>query len=139
MNISTFKYSARLPLPAGTVSPEWLGPEFLATLESLTQIDSNIFPDWDVSELYAMKAYRLAAARSRISEIITSNVVRDDLDRPEPESGYHASAHTTTHTTSRQMTLWVCAVARRRFPVGVSPTRQPLPPEATGAVTEVTK
>ena len=38
-----------------------------------------------------------------------------------------------------EMTRWVCAVERRRFPVGVSPTRQPLQPEATGAVTEVTK
>src|SRR5712671_741488 len=32
-----------------------------------------------------------------------------------------------------------CAVTRRRFPVGASPTRQPLQPEAIGAVTEVTK
>jgi hypothetical protein len=32
----------------------------------------------------------------------------------------------------------VCAVKRRRFPVGASPTRQPLQPEATGAVMEVT-
>jgi hypothetical protein len=30
-------------------------------------------------------------------------------------------------------------VTRRRFPVGVSPTRQPLQPEATGAAMEVTK
>src|ERR1700676_568215 len=35
--------------------------------------------------------------------------------------------------------LWVCAVTRRRFPVGASPTRQPLQPEAIGAVIEVTK
>ena len=28
----------------------------------------------------------------------------------------------------------VCAVTRRRFPVGASPTRQPLQPEATGAL-----
>jgi haloacid dehalogenase-like hydrolase len=35
--------------------------------------------------------------------------------------------------------LYVCAVQRRRFPVGASPTRQPLQPEATGAVMEVTK
>ena len=35
--------------------------------------------------------------------------------------------------------LLACAVKRRRFPVGVSPTRQPLQPEATGAVMEVTK
>jgi hypothetical protein len=32
-----------------------------------------------------------------------------------------------------------CAVTRRRFPVGASPTRQPLQPEATGAAVEVTK
>src|ERR1700674_591423 len=32
-----------------------------------------------------------------------------------------------------------CAVQRRRFPVGASPTRQPLRPEAIGAVMEVTK
>src|SRR5258707_884953 len=32
-----------------------------------------------------------------------------------------------------------CAVERRRFPVGASPTRQTLQPEATGAVMEVTK
>jgi hypothetical protein len=33
----------------------------------------------------------------------------------------------------------VCAVKRWRFPVGASPTRQPLQPEATGAIVEVTK
>src|SRR5215211_5695352 len=33
----------------------------------------------------------------------------------------------------------VCAVERRRFPVGARPTRQPLQPEATGAVMEATK
>src|ERR1019366_1451229 len=35
--------------------------------------------------------------------------------------------------------LWVCAVTRRRSPVGAGPTRQPLQPEATGAAGEVTK
>ncbi len=38
-----------------------------------------------------------------------------------------------------QCPLGVCAVQRRRFPVGASPTRQPLQPEAIGAVMEVTK
>ena len=33
---------------------------------------------------------------------------------------------------------WVCAVTRRRFPVGASPTRRTLQPEATGAAMEVT-
>src|SRR6476659_9988819 len=40
---------------------------------------------------------------------------------------------------SRLCPIWVCAVTRRRFPVGASPTRQPLQPEATGAVMEETK
>src|ERR1700720_4797341 len=35
--------------------------------------------------------------------------------------------------------LRVCAVQRRRVPVGANPTRQPLQPEATGAVMEETK
>jgi hypothetical protein len=35
--------------------------------------------------------------------------------------------------------FWVCAVTRRRFPVGASPTRRPLQPEAAGAAMEVTK
>src|SRR5207244_7335897 len=39
----------------------------------------------------------------------------------------------------RKGLLRVCAVQRRRFPVGASPTRQPLQPEAIGAVMEVTK
>jgi hypothetical protein len=39
----------------------------------------------------------------------------------------------------RNVRIWVCAVQRRRFPVGASPTRQPLQPEAIGAVMEVTK
>jgi len=43
----------------------------------------------------------------------------------------------------RVLLLWckspfmACAMQRRRFPVGARPTRQPLQPEATGAVMEV--
>ena len=45
-----------------------------------------------------------------------------------------------SYTTSWDTTpLNVCAVTRRRFPVGASPTRRTLQPEATGAVMEVTK
>src|ERR1700704_5638011 len=44
-----------------------------------------------------------------------------------------------TSSFSNQCRLWVCAVERRRVPVGARPTRQPLQPEATGAVMEETK
>src|SRR5262249_18817234 len=40
---------------------------------------------------------------------------------------------------SRECLSRVCAVTRRRFPVGASPTRRTLQPEATGAAMEVTK
>ena len=43
------------------------------------------------------------------------------------------------HRRDLERLLNVCAVQRRRFPVGASPTRRPLQPEATGAVMEVTK
>ena len=47
----------------------------------------------------------------------------------------------TTKRDSHEIpfSLRVCAVKRRRFPVGASPTRRPLQPEATGAGMEVTK
>src|ERR1700716_3892661 len=47
----------------------------------------------------------------------------------------------TSHADDDQVECpsWVCAVQRRRFPVGASPTRRPLQPEAIGAVMEVTK
>ena len=39
MSLSSFKYSVRLPLPTGPLSPDWLGPKFIATLDALTPID----------------------------------------------------------------------------------------------------
>ena len=49
------------------------------------------------------------------------------------------SAQLSIEGRGLQCPLHVCAVTRRRFPVGASPTRRPLQPEATGAVMEVTK
>ena len=50
-----------------------------------------------------------------------------------------ADTRSIVHGPDLECPLNVCAVTRRRFPVGASPTRQPLQPEATGAVMEVTK
>src|SRR5665811_572156 len=58
------------------------------------------------------------------------------IEAPSDERGgnrYVLPKATAPHLDS------TCAVKRRRFPVGASPTRQPLQPEAIGAVTEVTK
>src|SRR5260221_7277454 len=56
-----------------------------------------------------------------------------------PRSGFVHGRRAVIHRPLSQRLLRVCAVIRRRFPVGASPTRQPLQPEATGAVMEVTK
>ena len=69
-----------------------------------------------------------------------------------PDEVSASTEHLSARTSSKRLTsdpdvrrqdlqrpLHVCAVTRRRFPVGASPTRQPLQPEATGAVMEVTK
>jgi hypothetical protein len=103
MNTSGVDYSVRLPFAARGTCPEWLGSKFLATLDALTQIDSNIFPDWEVGDLPAMKGYTLAEARPRIAEIIERNVRR----HPEREVGYTAMAHTMISARSHRMTLRV--------------------------------
>ena len=57
----------------------------------------------------------------------------------QPGATGEASRRLPSTGGSPQRPLDVCAVRRRRFPVGASPTRRPLQPEATGAVMEVTK
>src|ERR1700732_2022657 len=48
-------------------------------------------------------------------------------------------ASLTGHVATIRCPPRVCAVTRRRFPVGANPTQQPLQPEAIGAVMEATK
>lgn len=79
----------------------------LATLDALTEIDSNIFPDWEVGDLPAINGYPLTVARSRIAEIISHNVNRYDRDLPKTEARYTAVARSTIHAESHQMMLWV--------------------------------
>src|SRR5258708_2312094 len=80
------------------------------------------------------------------------DAVRATIDRIEAASGTRpvgwlgAGLAETWNTLDylaeagiRYVCDWVCAVTRRRFLVGASPTRQPLQPEATGAGMEATK
>ena len=63
-----------------------------------------------------------------------------DLARMRSSFVPSAVAGDVSHQTRpRERLLFACAVRRRRFPVGASPTRRTLQPEATGAVMEVTK
>jgi hypothetical protein len=111
MSLSSFKYSVRLPLPAGPLSPDWLGPKFIATLDALTPIDPEIFAGWQVREVRKMKTIPLAAARPHIAEIIGRDVHHDDWG-PAPENGYSAVATTTAGARARRMRLSVDAWGR---------------------------
>ena len=77
---------------------------------------------------------QIAAGRLRGSRIFQSRTVPRDQVVPS-----HASKHRAVLKGPGQCRFRVCAVTRRRFPVGASPTRQTLQPEAIGAVMEVTK
>jgi hypothetical protein len=61
----------------------------------------------------------------------------DRSSRPFRQGRYPRNC--VVNTRDLQRPLNVGAVPRRRFPVGASPTRQPLQPQATGVVLEVTK
>jgi hypothetical protein len=111
MSLSSLQYSMRLPLPAGPLSPDWLGPKFIATLDALTLIDPEIFAGWQVREVWKMKTIPLEAARPHIAEIIGREVHHDDWG-PAPENGYSAAATTTARARARRMRLSVDAWGR---------------------------
>jgi Immunity protein 52 len=111
MSLSSFEYFVRLPLPAGPLSPDWLGPKFIATLDALTPIDPEIFAGWQVREVRKMKTIPLEAARPHIAEIIGREVHHDDWG-PAPENGYSAVATTTAGARARRMDLSVDAWGR---------------------------
>ena len=59
--------------------------------------------------------------------------------QPGVSFGFACTGQQGSFDIPHEILRMACAVERRRFPVGASPTRQPLQPEATGAVMEVTK
>jgi hypothetical protein len=110
MSDPPFIYFIHSKLPRRDEMPAVIGPKFLDTLDALSGIDP-LFTNWNVLDLPAMATLPLAVARPRISAIIENNVVRNDYDQPEPQSGYKAIGVTDNPTQSRVAKLRVAAGA----------------------------
>jgi hypothetical protein len=87
-----FDYSIHSELPFDPENPASIGAKFVDTLDALTRIDPTIFTNWEVMDLPAIASLPLAAARSRIADMVKNNVSRDDFREPDPVYGYSAVA-----------------------------------------------
>jgi len=107
MNEVEFKYSIRSELPFGSETPASIGAKFVDTLDSLTRIEPTLFTNWKVTDIPAMTSQPLATARSRIADIVESNVSRDEFREPDPDYGHSAVAFTDKVVESRRIHLRV--------------------------------
>jgi hypothetical protein len=83
---------------------------------------------------------QLRSGPSFVDTLVHAEYLGLGVGQHNSSSRVRDSSHDRPNTRQNiQRLLRVCAVRRRRFPVGARPTRQTLQPEAIGAVTEVTK
>ena len=101
MNQIAFDYSIRSELPINSETPASIGAKFVDTLDALTRVDPTAFTDWEVTDIPAMTSQPLAAARSRIADIVENNVSCDDFREPDPDYGYSAVAFSDVPVSRR--------------------------------------
>jgi len=89
-------------------SPASLGMRFVQTLDTLSRIDP-LCANWAIIDAHAVSSSPLAAARSRIVDIIENNVARDDAGGPDPDFGYYVTARTKKNTDPRNVSFRVVA------------------------------
>lgn len=108
MSQIAFDYYIRSELPLISETPTSIGAKFVDTLDALTRIEPTVFTNWEITDLPAMASQPLAAARSRIADIVENNVSRDDLREPDPGyGGYSAFAFSDNVPSSRRVHLRV--------------------------------
>src|SRR5215471_10546042 len=98
---------------AAVPSREMKSRRFIQSVDSL--IPQNGTPSWSID--------RISRLDPEIFLLHVPGAIEDDVSYRNP--------------MSQPRPFRVCAVIRRRFPVGASPTRRTLQPEAAGAAMEV--
>ncbi len=72
-------------------APEALAQRFLDTLNALSTLNGDL-KTWVIGDDFNQKIIPLAKAKPMMADIVRGNVVRDDDDEPEPQSGYWMNA-----------------------------------------------
>lgn len=109
MNEVPFDYSIRTYPMRNEDSPDSIGNRFIRSLDALNESNPSIFANWEITDHPTRTSVPLAVARSRISTMVEDNVVRDQLDEPDPDYGYDIWAFTRVDDRSREIHLWVKA------------------------------
>lgn len=110
MDEPAFDYSIRSQLPGQLESPVSIGSKFIRTLDALSHSSSSVFANWEVTDLPRKTSVPLAAARSRIGQMIEENAVHDDEGGSSSEYyGYNAMAFTKVNDMSRLIRVWINA------------------------------
>ncbi len=107
-NETGYYYFIRAAWEGHPETPSDVGMKFVKTLDALSAVNP-IFADWQIADFHADFGLPLASARSRIAEIIESNVACDDFDKPDPDQGYSAVAMAGTFKDPRSTALCIRA------------------------------
>ncbi len=107
-NETHYYYFIRSEWKGRSETPSDIGMKFVKTLDALSAIDT-IFAGWQIADFQTDSGLSLASARSRIAELIESNVSRDDFEKPDPDHGYSAFALAGTFKDPRSAALYVNA------------------------------
>jgi hypothetical protein len=99
-------------------APAVTGAKFLQTLDSLDGIDPlfsgwQLYRNWQIAEDDQPRLVPLAAARTRIAEIVGSGVARDDFD--EPTSGYGYTVCATAGARGRRRVTFTVRTGKQFF------------------------
>lgn len=91
MDSNGFNYGVRARWRGRVETPAEIGERVLRTLDGLSPVN-EVMKHWSLLDYCKMRGAPRAVERDAVEALVAGGVVRDDLRRPEPESGYHLHA-----------------------------------------------